>query len=60
MYKDDHQVDIPTESVDDAFAVRVVDFMQEMTVLISPCWAPSGSECGNCTSVEVPTKMHPT
>ena len=56
FYKHGHQVDIPAESVDGAFAARVADFMQKMTAPMPPRRVPSGPECGFCelTSADCP------
>ena len=31
MYADGHQVDVPADSIDDAFVARLTAFMQKMT-----------------------------
>ena len=43
-----HQMNIPAASVDDAFAVRLTEFMQKMTSSVPPRRVPSGPECGFC------------
>ena len=48
VYPGGRQVDIPAESVDDAFEARVADFMQKMTAPVPPRRVPSGPECGFC------------
>ena len=59
VYKDGHQVDIPAESVDDAFAARVADFMQKMTAPVPPRRVPSGPECRFCelTKADCPERI---
>ena len=48
VYKDGHQVDIPADSIDDAFVARLADFMQKMTSPLPPRRVPSKPECGFC------------
>ncbi|MYE54503.1 MAG: hypothetical protein F4X34_04820 [Chloroflexi bacterium] len=48
VYPGGRQVDIPAESVDDAFEARVADFMQKMTAPVPPRRVPSGPECRFC------------
>ena len=48
VYPGGRQVDIPAESVDDAFEASVADFMQKMTAPVPPRRVPSGPECRFC------------
>ena len=50
MYPGGHQVDVPADSIDDAFVVRLAAFMQKMTsdVPMPPRRVPSGQECRWC------------
>ena len=59
VYRDAHQVDIPAESVDDAFAARLADFMQKMTAPVLPRRVPSRPECGFCelTKADCPERI---
>ena len=59
VYKDGHQIDIPAESIDDAFEERVADFMQKMTAPVPPRRVPSGPECGFCelTKADCPERI---
>ena len=59
MYPGGRQVDIPAESVDDAFEARVADFMQKMTAPVPPRRVPSGPECGFCelTKADCPERI---
>ena len=59
VYKDGHQVDIPAESVDDAFEARLTDFMQKMTAPVPPRRVPSGPECRFCelTKADCPERV---
>ena len=59
VYPGGHQVDIPAESVDDAFAARLADFMQKMTAPVPPRRVPSGPECRFCelTKADCPERI---
>ena len=59
VYRDGHRVDIPAESVDDAFEARLTDFMQKMTAPVPPRRVPSGPECRFCelTKGDCPERM---
>ena len=59
VYAGGHDVNIPAESVDDAFEARLVDFMQKMTSSVPPRRVPSGPECGFCelTDVDCPERV---
>ena len=61
VYAGGHQVNIPAESVDDAFAARLTEFMQKMTAPVPPRRVPSGPECGFCelTCADCPEKIEP-
>ena len=48
VYADGHQVDVPTDSIDDAFVARLTDFMQKMTSDMPPRRVASLAECGFC------------
>ena len=48
MYADGHQVDVPADSIDDAFVARLAVFMQKMTSDMPPRRVPSGQECRFC------------
>ena len=48
VYTDGHQVDIPADSIDDAFVARLAAFMQKMTSDMPPRRVPSGQECRWC------------
>ena len=47
VYPGGHQVDVPADSIDDAFVARLAAFMQKMTsdVPMPPRRVPSGQEC---------------
>ena len=45
---DGHQVDVPANSIDDAFTTRLTDFMQKMTSEMPPRRVASLAECGFC------------
>ena len=53
MYPGGHQVDVPADSIDDAFVARLPAFMQKMTsdVPMRPRRVPSGQECRWCEIV---------
>ena len=59
VYADGHQVDIPADSVDEAFEARVADFMQKMTGPVLPRRVPSGPGCGFCelTRADCPERI---
>ena len=61
VYAGGHQMNIPAESVDDAFAARLTEFMQKMTAPVPPRRVPSGPECGFCelTDADCPEKIEP-
>ena len=48
VYRDGHQVDVPADSIDDAFVARVTGFMQKMTSDMPPRRVASLAECGFC------------
>ena len=48
VYKNGRQVDVPAESIDDAFVVRVANFMQKMTSDMPPRRVASLAECRFC------------
>ena len=48
VYANGHQVDVPADSIDDAFVARLAAFMQKMTSDMPPRRVPSGQECRWC------------
>ena len=48
VYPDGRQVDVPADSIDDAFTTQLTDFMQKMTLDMPPRRVPSLAECGFC------------
>ena len=48
VYPGGHQVDVPADSIDDAFVARLAAFMQKMTSDMPPRRVPSGEECRWC------------
>ena len=48
VYPGGHQVDVPADSIDDAFVARLAAFMQKMTSDMPPRRVPSGQECQWC------------
>ena len=59
VYPEGRQIDIPAESVDDAFAARLADFMQKMTAPVPPRRVPSAPECRFCdlTKADCPERI---
>ena len=60
VYKDGHQVDVPADSIDDAFVARVADFMQKMNSDMPSRRVASLAECGFCelTKDDCPDRMN--
>ena len=48
VYPNGHQVDVPADSIDDAFVTRLAAFMRKMTSDMPPRRVPSGQECRWC------------
>ena len=59
VYAGGHQVDVPADTIDDAFVVRLTDFMQKMTSARPPRRVASLGECGLCelTKDDCPDRM---
>ena len=59
VYPGGRHVDIPAESVDDAFEARLAEFMQKMTAPVPPRRVPSGPECRFCelTKADCPERI---
>lgn len=48
VYPGGHQVDVPEDSINDAFVARLAAFRQKMTSDMPPRRVPSGQECRWC------------
>lgn len=59
VYKNGRQVDVPADSIDDAFVVRVANFMHKITSDMPPRRVASLAECGFCelTSGDCPDRL---